>query len=86
MLETLTIEPLQDKFTAFDWNVIEVDGHNYEQLIEAFESDTAKPKVIIANTIKGKGVSYMENQVAWHYRTPEGDLFDQAMKELGENV
>lgn len=84
--ETLTIEPLQDKFTAFDWNVIEVDGHNYEQLIEAFESDTAKPKVIIANTIKGKGVSYMENQVAWHYRTPEGDLFDQAMKELGENV
>ena len=82
--ETLSLEPLRDKLIAFGWNVIEVDGHNHDELFLAIDSYTKKPKVIIANTIKGKGVSYMENEIAWHYRTPNGELFDQAMKDLGE--
>jgi len=81
--ETLSLEPLRDKLIAFGWNVIEVDGHNHDELFSAIDSDTKKPKVIIANTIKGKGVSFMENEIAWHYRTPSGELFDQAMKDLG---
>ena len=81
--ETLSLEPLRDKLIAFGWNVIEVDGHNHNELFSAIDSDTKKPKVIIANTIKGKGVSFMENEIAWHYRTPSGELFDQAMKDLG---
>jgi len=84
--ETLSLEPLRDKLIAFGWNVIEVDGHNHDELFSAIDSDTKKPKVIIANTIKGKGVSFMENEIAWHYRTPSGELFDQAMKELGEKT
>jgi len=84
--ETLSLEPLRDKLIAFGWNVIEVDGHNHDELFSAIDSDTKKPKVIIANTIKGKGVSFMENEIAWHYRTPSGELFDQAMKDLGERT
>jgi len=80
--ETLSLEPLRDKLIAFGWNVIEVDGHNHDELFSAIDSDTKKPKVIIANTIKGKGVSFMENKIAWHYQTPSGDLFDKAMLEL----
>jgi transketolase len=84
--ETLSLEPLRDKLIAFGWNVIEVDGHDHNELFLAIDSDTKKPKVIIANTIKGKGVSFMENEISWHYRTPEGELFDQAMKDLGEKT
>ena len=84
--ETLSLEPLRDKLIAFGWNVIEVDGHNHNELFSAIDSDTKKPKVIIANTIKGKGVSFMENEISWHYRTPKGELFDQAMKDLGEKT
>ena len=84
--ETLSLEPLRDKLIAFGWNVIEVDGHNHNELFSAIDSDTKKPKVIIANTIKGKGVSFMENEISWHYRTPSGELFDQAMKDLGEKT
>jgi transketolase len=84
--ETLSLEPLRDKLVAFGWNVIEVDGHNHDELFSAIESNTKKPKVIIANTIKGKGVSFMENEIAWHYRTPSGELLNQAMKDLGEKT
>ena len=84
--ETLSLEPLRDKLIAFGWNVIEVDGHDHDELFLAIDGDTKKPKVIIANTIKGKGVSFMENEIAWHYRTPNGELFDQAMKDLGEKI
>ena len=84
--ETLSLEPLRDKLIAFGWNVIEVDGHDHDELFSAIDGDTKKPKVIIANTIKGKGVTFMENEIAWHYRTPSGELFDQAMKDLGEKI
>jgi len=79
---TLTLEPLKDKLIAFGWNVIEVDGHDHYQLIEALNSICDKPKIIIANTIKGKGVSFMENDNKWHYQTPLGENFEKAIQEL----
>lgn len=82
--ETLALEPLAEKLSAFGWHVIEIDGHHHEELFSAIQSSVDKPKIIIANTIKGKGVSYMENNNKWHYQTPKDDFFDQAMKELGE--
>ncbi len=86
--ETLGLEPFTDKWRAFGWSIEEVDGHNHAQLLAAFERlpfSEGRPSVVIAHTTKGKGVSYMENQVAWHYRTPLGADFDQAISEL-ENV
>jgi transketolase len=83
--ETLGLEPFTDKWRAFGWSVEEVDGHNHAQLLAAFERlpfTEGRPSVVIAHTTKGKGVSYMENQVAWHYRTPLGADFDQAIAEL----
>jgi len=81
--DTLGLEPFVDKWQAFGWNVIEVDGHNHEQLLSACESSVVgKPLCIVANTTKGKGVSFMENQVLWHYRSPQGEEYDAAINEL----
>ena len=81
--ETLGLEPLVDKFTAFGAEVIEVDGHNHEEILSAsIVNHTFKPKVIVAHTIKGKGVSFMENQVMWHYRSPDHDQLIEAMREV----
>jgi len=80
--QTLALEPLAEKLNAFGWHVIEVDGHNHEELFNAITLAVDKPKVIIANTIKGKGVSFMEDEIKWHYQTPKDDLFDKAIKEL----
>lgn len=77
--------PIDQKFKSFGFNVINIDGHNYEQIINAFESAKnckGKPTVIIAKTIKGRGVSFMENQVSWHGKAPKQEEYDQAMKEL----
>ncbi|MGJ0510287.1 MAG: transketolase [Methylocystis sp.] len=83
--ETLALEPFADKWRAFGWSVEEVDGHSHAQLLAAFGRlpfTAGRPSVVIAHTIKGKGVSFMENQVAWHYRTPLGADFDAAIAEL----
>ena len=79
---TLMLEPLVDKFLSFNWYVEIIDGHNHEQLKESFSRNIDKPKVIIANTIKGKGVSFMENEVLWHYRSPSMDDLQKAKGEL----
>lgn len=84
---TIALEPFGEKWTAFGWNVIEVDGHDVDALRAAFEQAKAnrgsgKPTVIIALTTKGKGVSFMENDILWHYRTPQGEEYDAALKEL----
>ena len=80
----INMEPMAEKWRAFGWYCIEVNGHNHEELRKAFKEDSkGKPKVILAKTIKGKGVSFMENQLLWHYRDPQGEFFDKAMKELG---
>ena len=77
---------MADKWRTFNWNVIEVkDGHNHNELKQAFMINSKdKPKVIIARTVKGKGVSFMENNILWHYRDPQGELYEQALKEVEE--
>ena len=76
---------VQAKFESFGFKVINVDGHNIEQLIQAFSiarHQKGMPSIIIANTIKGKGVSFMENEVSWHGRAPRKEQYEQAMDEL----
>ena len=70
--ETLSLEPYDKKFLSFGCNVVKVDGHDHEQLNKVFSlnNPNLKPNVVIAKTIKGKGVSYMENEVKWHYKSP----------------
>lgn len=81
---TIKLDPLKNKFENFGWNVIEIDGHNHKELTKSLEkSDTSKPTMIIANTTKGKGISFMENNILWHYRFPHnGWEYDQAITEL----
>lgn len=79
-------EPFAPKFAAFGWNTIEIDGHNYDEIQKAFDAAKAckgRPACIIAHTIKGKGVSYMENQVGWHGKAPNEEQYHEAMRELG---
>lgn len=81
--DTLALEPFVDKWRAFGWNVVEVDGHNHESVLQGLlASVPGKPLCIIAHTTKGKGVSFMENNVLWHYKTARGDEFSAALKEL----
>lgn len=83
---TLSLAPFAEKWKAFGWNVLDVDGHNHDELRNAFakaKESADKPTVIIANTVKGKGVSFMENDILWHYRFPhDGEEYDGALKEL----
>jgi transketolase len=81
---TISLEPFADKWRAFGWHVIEVDGHDHDQLADALQVDGGRrtPTVVIAHTTKGKGVSFMENSVLWHYRSPQDDEFDAAIAEL----
>ena len=83
--EVMPIDPVADKWQAFGWNVMEIDGHNMEQVVEALEgAKTFKgmPTMIIANTVKGKGVSFMENVCEWHGKAPAQDEADQALEEI----
>ena len=83
--ETIGLEPFRDKWTSFGWAVTEADGHCHRDLAEALcFQDSKRPTVVIAHTTKGKGVSFMENSVLWHYRTAQGEEFDRALKELKE--
>tara|TARA_B100001758_G_C18408476_1_gene613903 strand:- start:1075 stop:1878 length:804 start_codon:yes stop_codon:yes gene_type:complete len=81
--ETLGLEPFIEKLNAFGWNTIEINGHNHNEILNAlnFRNDD-KPTFVLANTIKGKGVSFMENQVLWHYRSPQGEEYEKAIKEI----
>lgn len=86
--DTMKLEPLIDKWKAFGWNVKAIDGHNHEEIKIAFKEilqNKRGPNVIIANTIKGKGISFMENNIIWHYRDPQGEEYKNALKELEEN-
>lgn len=82
--DTLALEPFADKWASFGWEVHEIDGHNFTQLTATLPSveDTQRPRCIICHTVKGKGVSFMENSVLWHYRTARGAEFDAALQEL----
>jgi transketolase len=80
--DTVALEPLASKWRAFGWDVVEIDGHDPKALIEALESPEQRPLCIIASTIKGKGVSYMENQAGWHHGCPTPEQYSQALREL----
>jgi transketolase len=83
--QTLRIEPLVDKVRAFGWAVQEVDGHDHAQLTQSLgyrPREINKPLFLIAHTTKGKGVSFMENKVEWHYKSPSTDQLKQALEEL----
>ena len=83
--ETAALDPLDDKWRAFGWHVEVVDGHNHQQLHETLTRSPkgrGKPLCVIANTIKGKGVSFMADNVAWHHGVPNKEQFEQAMREL----
>jgi transketolase len=86
--DTLSLEPFPDKWKSFGWEVVEVDGHNHEEIFNAcsnINTPQNKPLCVIANTIKGKNVSFMENNVLWHYRSPQGDEYKAAILELEKN-
>lgn len=83
--EVMNIEPIDEKFKAFGWHVIKIDGHNFEQIFAAIDEAKGikgRPTMIIANTIKGKGVSFMENEAGWHGKAPSKEQAEQALKEL----
>ena len=80
--QTLSLEPFVDKWQAFGWEVLEVDGHDHIQLEEAMLVSSSKPKCILAHTTKGKGVSFMEDNNLWHYRSPQGEEYQAAKKEI----
>ena len=83
--EVLDLEPFADKWQAFNWSVRAVDGHDHEQLRETLSSvpfQAEKPSLVIAHTVKGKGISFMENQLAWHYRSPNTEQVTAALAEL----
>ena len=84
---TLALEPFADKWRAFGWRAIEADGHDVDALRAAFDEAKGnlgggQPTVVIAKTVKGKGVSFMENNILWHYRTPQGEEYEAALREL----
>lgn len=82
---TIALEPFADKWRAFGWNTITLDGHDHDALTEALEGCRGfdKPTVILAETVKGKGISFMEHEILWHYRFPhEGEEYDGAVAEL----
>ena len=83
--EVMSPYPIDEKFRSFGFEVIKIDGHNIEEIIKAFEvakNIKGKPTCIIASTIKGKGISFMENQVSWHGKAPNEEQYRQAMQEL----
>ncbi|MFI5394409.1 MAG: transketolase [Candidatus Binatia bacterium] len=84
--EVLDLTPFAEKWRAFRWAVREIDGHNHREILEATRDvplEPGRPTAIIAHTIKGKGVSFMENLLLWHYRNPSEEQLQQALMELG---
>ena len=85
--DVMPIEPVADKWRAFNWDVFEIDGHDMRQIVDtidlAVQKKNGRPTVIVARTVKGKGVSFMENECGWHGRAPNDQEFAQSMAELG---
>lgn len=83
--EVMELDPLEEKWESFGWSTRSIDGHDPEALLESLANvpwEEGKPNCLIANTVKGKGVSFMEDTVLWHYRVPEGEEYEEAVKEL----
>jgi transketolase len=89
VMDVAGLDKLEEKFTAFGFEVFTMDGHDFEQIAEVLDKAKTvkgKPTAIIAKTIKGKGVSYMENQVGWHGKAPDADQYKTAMDELNAQL
>lgn len=83
--DIIDLAPIGKKWAQFGWRAQEIDGHDFGQIFKAYRSLAKdKPNVVILNTVKGKGVSFMENQLLWHYRTPNPDEYERSLKELVE--
>lgn len=84
--QVMGLDPLDRKWEAFGWRVVQIDGHDYDQLVRTLGTipHDGKPTLAIANTVKGKGVSFAENRAEWHHHVPNDAELDQAVKELGE--
>ena len=85
--EIMALEPLAEKWESFGWHAQQINGHNFEEINKALDtarSEKKKPSVIVADTIKGKGVSFMEDDNNWHYRTPNAQELAAALTELKE--
>jgi transketolase len=85
--EVMDLEPIEDKLRAFGWDTRRIDGNSIDELHALFTSDFVsgnKPKFIVADTVKGKGVSFMENRLEWHYKSPSPQQYEQALEELGK--
>jgi transketolase len=85
--EVISLESLSKKFEAFNWEVFEIDGHNHNQIYKVLSSlhKNAKPKVVIAHTVKGKGIDFMENKLLWHYKSPSDHEFNDGINQLMKN-
>jgi len=84
--DVMTVAPIKEKFESFGWHALSIDGHDFKQIFDAFDAaraETERPTVIVAKTIKGKGVSFMEDQVGWHGKAPKEDEAKQAVEDLG---
>ncbi|MGH9524917.1 MAG: transketolase [Terriglobales bacterium] len=87
--EVLDLEPFADKWRSFGWAVREIDGHDFAQIRDVLGTvplDPGKPNCVIAHTVKGKGVSFMEDTLLWHYRSPQGDELERAIREVTEGA
>lgn len=83
--QIIDLEPFEKKWQAFGWNVKRINGHNFKEILNALKKipfGKNKPNIIIADTIKGKGISFMENKCEWHYKSPNQEQYNQAVKEL----
>lgn len=84
--DVMNVMPIAEKFAVFGWNVLEIDGHDFDQILDAFDMARkckGMPTAIVAETVKGKGVSFMEGQAGWHGKAPNEEQAKQAMNELG---
>ena len=84
--DVMTVAPVADKFRVFGWNVLEINGHDFEEILDAFAKAReckGKPTMIVAKTVKGKGVSFMEDNAGWHGKAPNDEETEQAVAELG---
>jgi transketolase len=89
VIDTMPIDPVPDKWRAFNWHVLEIDGHNMEEVVSALEKAKTikgKPTIIVARTVKGKGVSFMENVAVWHGKAPSAEQREQALEEIGQQA
>ncbi len=80
--DVVRLEPLEEKWKVFGWDALRVDGHDYQAIEKALLTPSSKPKVIICNTIKGKGVSFMQDSLVFHYKYVDDETYEKAMKEL----